>query len=339
MVALNQNKNSHTIKMAFLDGGPISVLIKICCLCILYVFLYIIYVLWRIISSFMWWGKRDVITIPFWWLFDRLTLILFILCLMLLPAAAIFFLILYFVWKVFWFFLRGISPFSDCNDLGVFDLIDRMFDILFGRDSVGIRIRRSFKALFDFSKRFMKEAFGVVFEGYELDEEYLNLALKAFLTEKVFPNEKERCKALKQDLMNLFAQKTPVVKLTYNENVKTAPRPSTMSEMDLINLNNCISRYTTQVPKDANTIERLKLIFFNEIAKKKCEFNVANGCPVGKGGSKDPACLIGEMENTLKSVTDDLGLSAVLKIGNKATAMSDNFQKQQKQIDSKIKKD
>lgn len=318
------------------EGGPIRTVIIVACLCILYIFLYIIYVLYRLISSLMWWGKQDIIAKPFWFVFDRVTLFLFVLCLMFLPAVSIFFLILYFVYKVFWFFLRWTSPFKDCDDLGVFRLIDRMFDILLGNDAVGARIRNSFGALFDFLKKFMQEVFGVVFEGYELDEEYLNIALRSFLTEKVFPNDKQSCQALKNNLIDMFKKKMPVIKVTYND-VPNVPPQKKMSEMERIKYNNCVRQFTTDIPPDANTIDKLKLMFSNEIAKKKCEYNVANGCPT-TGKSVDPSCIIGEIERTLKGSTDDFGLSALTRISNLSASTSNYFQKEQKEIDSKIDK-
>jgi hypothetical protein len=318
------------------EGGPIRTVIIVACLCILYIFLYIIYVLYRLLSSLMWWGKQDVIAKPFWFIFDRVTLFLFVLCLMFLPAVSIFFLILYFVFKVFGFFLGGTSPFSDCNKLGVFKLIDRMFEILLGKDAVGERIRNSFGALFEFLQKFMKEVFGVVFEGYELDDEYLNLALKSYLTDKMFPNDKESCQALKQNVLDLFKKKMPVIKLTYEDRV-SQPTQKPMSEMDRIKYNNCVRQFTTDIPSDAGTIDKLKLMFSNEIAKKKCEYNVANGCPTSSK-SVDPSCIIGQIERAMKGSTDDFGLSALVKIGDLSASTSNYFTKEQKGIDEKIKK-
>lgn len=318
------------------EGGPIRTVIIVACLCILYIFLYIIYVLYRLVSSLMWWGKQDVIAKPFWFVFDRVTLFLFVLCLMFLPALSIFFLILYFVFKVFGFFLGGVSPFKDCNDLGVFRLIDRMFEILLGNDAVGKRIRNSFGALLEFLKKFMKEVFGVVFEGYELDDEYLNIALRSFLTDKVFPNDKESCQALKQQMLDLFKKKTPMIKLTYENRVVIPPQKQ-MSEIDRIKYNNCVDKYTTKIAPDANTIDKLKLILSNEIAKKKCEYNVANGCPT-TGKSVDPSCIIGEIERTLKGSTDNFGLTALAKISDISSSNITYFTKEQKDIDSKIQK-
>jgi hypothetical protein len=318
------------------SAGFVRRLIVAACIIIIYIIFYISYFLWKIINYLMWGGKMNAVTKPFWIVFDKITLYAFVLCLMILPVIIVFFLLLYFIWKAFWFFIRNTSPFSDCDQLGVFRLIERIFEISGSDISSNEKAEENIQEILIFLQTFFEETFGIIFEGYQFNSAYLSAALKYYITDKLFPDDKEKCNQLKDELSNFVKNAFPVVRITYDEDVPSAKPPANVKEIK--NIDDCISTYTKHVPEDAGTIEKLKLIFINEIAKKKCQFTFANACPSKDDNSVDPKCVLGEMERGIKSLTDDFGASLITGIGNNTSNFSARFTTEQANIDSQIKK-
>jgi hypothetical protein len=332
-VAFKKVSEWHGFKAMMQNFVRALIIFALCC--IVYVLVYIIYILWKLVNYIMWWGKMDPITKPFWAIFDKIALITFGICLMFLPAVSIFFLILWFVWKVFGFFLRGVSPFSDCEEFGVFRFIERIFEISGARDAANEKAKQSAEEIVLFLKTFFEKTFGIIFEGYEINNDYLKTAIQYYVNEHLFPDDKARCNALKEELMKFLKNGAPLIRITYDDNKSQAAQPMP----DIKNIDECIAAYTKPVPPDAGTVEKLKSIFWNEIAKKKCQFTFANTCPSRDDNSVDASCVIAEMERNIKNFTDDFGESTMASIGARTSAMSDNFAKQQASIDAQIKKD
>jgi hypothetical protein len=259
---------------AFTNVGPITFMIRLVCICILYLFFYFAYMIYKFLCVFLWLMPGPGVTFFTYVVMDFIAYLLFQIALLILASLGTLFLVLYIVYKVvqkmgFGFILDGTSFFSECWSSGLFGLFDDIFGILDRRDYIWKKLGPLSDAIYKFLKTYMKDSFGIVFEGYELDDEYLDAAFEVFKTKQ--STDKNVCEAKKEELKHVLSRKQPVIRIKFNENVPPEEATSkNMSQMDIIKMNNCIRSSTVEIPQDANTIERLQLIFKNELAKKTC---------------------------------------------------------------------
>lgn len=303
--------------MGFFDGGPIKIAINIFCALILYEIFYIVYVATKYINKIVIWRTREIVSIPFYAILDWLLYWLAMFCLVLIVFIGTVFLVLYIIWKVInkiglGFIFNNATPFSECVSTGLFPFFDRIVDILFGNDAFSKRMQKTGVAASEFMKTFMKDAFGLVFEGYELDDEYLTAAFNVFLFNNMYAEDVEKCLAVKQKFLEISKQKTPVIKITYDN------APQQLTETDNINIKNCIRSNTVDIPSDANTIERLQLIFSNAIAKQKCYLDIPMDC----NSPQSASCMVADMENTVRDIGNKIGLSSITSFSNSSASAS-----------------
>ena len=251
--------------------GPITFLINLFCVCILYLFGYLVYSIFKFISLFQLLTPGNPITYPVWVITDKLAYFAFLICIFLTSSLGTLFLVLYFVYKAiekmgFAFIIYPIPIFKESWETGLFGLFDDIFGILGNNEYILKRFGLTFQAAFKFLKTFLKKSFGIVFDGYELDDDYLDAALEVFLNKGTMKDGK-MCEKRKQEIGKILQTKTPIVKIQFNENVE---EQKPMSQMETIKYNNCVKMNTVEIPSDANTLDRLKLIFQNEMAKKAC---------------------------------------------------------------------
>ena len=274
------------------NDGPITFLIKFFCICILYVFFYLFYTVYKFFRVFLFLMPGSGPAYPTYIVIDMIAYVLFFFCMLIIPSLGTLFLVLYIIYKAvqkmgFGFILDGISIFRECWDTGLFGLFDEIFGILGANEYFFRKFGMTFEAVFKFLKTFLKNSFGIVFDGYELDDQYLDAALEIFLNTKVY-KDKQMCETRKKEITSVIEKKQPIIKVKFNENVEDPVK--NMSQMDVVKMNNCIKANTVEIPQDANTIERLQIIFQNELAKNTCYAR-----------SK-----IGDVENTVQNIGDNI---------------------------------
>jgi hypothetical protein len=191
----------------------------------------------------------------FWIVFARLT----VLCLMIVTLLSTIFLMLYFIWKALWFFVQFIPIFKECDNVGLFRFFDKIFELLYA----GKKFILFGGASNDFLKSFMQDSLGVVFPGYEIDDDFLGLSLQLLTTDNI--NDSEKNNLLKQ-----LDSKTPIIKLTYT-NKEPVYQPE--DPMAKLQLENCIKNNSKQMPKDATTKQQLEIIFANAFSQKQCQID------------------------------------------------------------------
>lgn len=284
--------------------GPIRFLINLFCLLILYAFLYIIYFWARLAYMALYSQPRQMVTIPFYMILHAILSNLFLVCIILIGMLGELFVILYIVWKtlrtilgIFAGIIDNLPLFKECRETGLFPFLDRLSEILFGRDAFMKRLQNAFDATFQFLRTFMESTFGIVFEGYELDKEYLNAALDLFLTNRLYEADIQRCENKKKEVIRKLRNKVPLIKVNFNKDVPTKE----LSSIEKIKLNNCIKDNTVDIPQDINTIEKLTLIAANEVAKKKCELGITSS----------NKCIVSDFEKTVKEIADNVSSGSI----------------------------
>lgn len=302
--------------MGFFDGGPIRIMINIFCAAILYVIFYAIYIISKYINKAVIWRTREIISIPFYAILDVVLYFLFWVSIITIVFIGTVFLVLYMVWKVInkiglGFIINGVTPFSDCISTGLFPFFDKLVDIIFGNDEFGKRLNSAAIASSEFLKTFMKEAFGLVFEGYELDDEYLTAALNSFIFSNMYADDVQKCLDAKTKFLEISKQKTPVFKLTYDDE----PPEKQLSETDNINIRNCIRENTVDIPKDANTIERLQIIFSNAVAKQQCYLNIQNNAN----------CMVADIEKSVTNLGNKISSSSLQSLTNSSSSATEYY--------------
>lgn len=276
------------------NDGPITFLIKFFCICILYVFFYWFYTVYKFFRFFLFLMPGSGPAYPTYVILGIIAYALYFICILIIPSLGTLFVVLYIIYKVvqkmgFGFILDGISLFKECWDTGLFGLFDDIAGILGANEYLFKKFGMTFEAVFKFLKTFLKNSFGIVFDGYELDDQYLDAALEIFLNTKVY-KDKQMCEMRKKEITSVIDKKQPIIKIKFNENVPVEDAAKNMSQMDVIKMNNCIKANTVEIPQDANTIERLQIIFQNELAKNTCYAR----------------CQIGNVENTVQNIGDNI---------------------------------
>lgn len=313
------------LNMGFFDGGPVKIAINFFCALILYIMFYIIYIASKYIHKAIIWRTREVVSIPFYAILDIILYILAWISVILIVFIGTVFLVLYIFWKVinkigFGFLINGETPFSECISTGLFPFFDRLVDIIYGNDAFGKRLQTAGMASSEFLKTFMKDAFGIVFEGYELDEEYLTAAFNVFLFNNMYADDVEKCLAVKQKFLDVSKQKTPVIKITYDD----TPSENSLTDTDNMRIKNCIRDNTIDIPTDANTVERLQIIFSNAVAKQKCYLNISNNLD-GNCSAKSASCMVSDMENAVRNIGKNIGMSSLTSFNNYSASTSEYY--------------
>lgn len=283
------------------NDGPIRFLINLFCLLILYICLYIIYFWIRLIYLVyekIILRKKANITTPFYIMLHAILTFIFNACIILVAMLGELFILLWIVWKIlrtilglFAFIIDNLPIFKECRETGLFGLFDNLSNVLFGSDAFAKRIEKSFDAILEFLKTFMESTFGIVFEGYELDKEYLNASLDLFLTNRLYAHNKMKCEEKKREVIAKLKNKVPLIRVHFKEG--EAPRKR--SDIEMIEINNCIKNNTLDIPSDTNTVKKLSIMFANEVAKKKCELGITS-----------TKCMLSDFEDNIKNIADNV---------------------------------
>lgn len=277
---------------------------------LLYIFLFFIFkVLYKLLPEKRHSAIEAFTETIFWIIFARLT----ILCLIIVTFLSTFFLMLYFIWKALWFFVKFVPLFKDCDEVGLFRFFDNIFGVLYGDEDAGKKIVSFGGASNDFLKSFMQDSLGVVFPGYEIDDEFLGLSLQ-LLTQDDKMSDGEKNNLLKQ-----LDSKTPIIKLTYT-NKEPVYQPE--DPMEKLELENCIKNNSKDMPKDATTKQQLEIIFANAFSQKQCQINQR------RKRFEENMGIIGEnVTNTINQTLDNASTEINNQIKNNQEESNKEFEK------------
>lgn len=286
--------------------GLIRFFIILYCACVVYIIFYLIY---QIIKFFHmitipYTGWQNLIPLYQWPAFivlDTILWHLFNLALATLWFLTGIFLILYAVYAAArlilldWLLIAFFKVFRDCKTYGIFDLFDRLIIAFFGPFLVADKLRRIILATFDFIENFFEETFDVFLPGYKFNADYLQAAID-YVTEPMTEEKKGK-------LLELLASATPYIKI----NITDEPVEGTINldYMDMLKANQCFKANMITERGDENTIERLRIILSNTLAKQECLEETKEY--LGKGGKHASDAMSGQtitnIDNLGKTVT------------------------------------
>lgn len=270
-------------------GSLIRFLVNLFCICLLYLFFYIIYRSFKLLMSFKYLEKKRLyLTIPTFALIDFVLWIISYISMLIVIILGTMFIILFLIWKAirsagFGFIIDNVPLFKDCRETGLFPFLDRLFDIIFSNERFTKRLEGAGYAMLEFFATFMKESFGIVFDGYEFDEEYFKDAWELY--KDIHETDDEQVILEKK---KLFKEKTegklPIVKVHFNDKAQAS---SELNAMQNAEYNNCVKNAVQNIPEDVSRATWLKMIYANEMAKRNCYCEITKNCFDPEGNFAD----------------------------------------------------
>lgn len=265
---------SKTLSDYHSKNGIIRFLLLIYAICIIYMALYMLYKLYKFIRFLFkypelifkrkkWYTQLDETNFVPYALTDRIAYYAFLVALCIFCALSAVFLVLYLIYVgarkigMDWLLLAIFKPFRDCKKVGLFDVFDRIFELIGGSAAL-IDV---FVAYGNFLENFFQDAIDMIAPGNSVNKNYLD-AFYEYTSGKCTDERK-------REIVDMMAKEYPIIKVTYVED-DIAIAQKNGSYMDITELNNCIKYNTVKEKGDEGTIDTLKIILTNELAKDKC---------------------------------------------------------------------
>lgn len=259
------------------NNGLIKFLLIVYCICVAYIFFYCVYQLIKFVHHL---GFKERNNDNFHYnyythtpalLLDTISWYIFNICLSLAWFISGILVIIYVIYSAAklvlldWLLLAIFKIFRECKALGVFDFFDKLVGIIFGFDNFIKKIGAIVLSTFEFIKQFFDEAFGVVIPGYRFNAEYVS-AIRSMINDAFETGQISSEK--RKNIIEALAGKTPLIKINYIEG--EPPEAEKMNYLQSIKFNNCVKMNTETITDDANTVNILKIIFKNELAREEC---------------------------------------------------------------------
>ena len=304
----NKNENKKDIMDEIMNQGFIRFLITIFCICLAFIFFYIVFSIFKMGLPVFVFVKNPIFE-PALEVTNTIFYYLFLLSILIGGMLFAVFHVLYSIYKVIspipfvgWI-IGGIWPFPDCNESGLF----RYFDDLYAAFGYQNPFKRQSFVTVEFLREYFRRLFGVISgEGdLEVNEEFVSATAELLM-------EKDCgyaiCEERMNNLKNIVSQSSPLVKV----NVVEKPEKKPMTDMERIEVNNCIRKNTVSISDDTDTITRLKILFSNEIEKQNCYTEFTN--------KSDGTC-----KSKLSNPLETLEPVALQSMTNNAFANTSNF--------------
>jgi len=299
----NKNENRNDAMNDIFNQGIIRFLITIFCICIAFIFFYIVFSIFKLGLPIFVFVKNPVFQ-PALEIANTIFYYLFLLSILIGGMLFAVFHVLYSIYKqispipIIGWIIGGIWPFPDCNESGLF----RYFDDMYAAFGYKNPFKRQSFVTVEFLREYFRRLFGVVTgEGdLEVNEEFVTATAELLV-------EKECgyaiCEERLANLRKIVSESSPLIKV----NMVQKPGKPPMTDMERIKVNNCIHQNTVKITDDIDTITRLKLLFSNEIEKQNCytEFtNQSDGVcktkllnPIDKSGTVSLQCATDSVYN------------------------------------------
>jgi len=241
-------------------------------LCIIYIIFYLFYRIVRLAYDALYDYPNDVIR-PGVYMMDAFLNILCYIAISILWFLTGIFLTLYGVYIVFraigfgWL-IAILSPWCECIAVGLFSFFDALIVILFAPMMIDAKIVGTFNTTTAFFDYFFTVVIGMTLnEDYLLNNEFLNAFMQLFKHNNC---DLKLCPEKIAEFTKVVTENSPIV---LKVNFKDGPEKSTpqqLSQMQVTEINNCISKKTQTCPTDASTVVKLSYIFSNEVARQQC---------------------------------------------------------------------
>lgn len=266
-------KRQKTFSGYHSKNGTVRFLLLIYAICIIYMLLYMLYVLYKLIRFLLkypelifkqkqWYTQLDESNFFPYSILDRIAFYTFLVALCLFCALSAVFLVLYLIWTgarkagMEWLLEAIISVFRDCKKVGLFSMFDKIFSVIGGSGKVSQAAEASGK----FLGKFFQDAINILAPGNSVNIKYMD-AFNEY-TSGSCSNDR------KVELVDMMSKEFPILKVNYVESNESPEK--TGSYMDVTELNNCFKYNTIRETSDDSTIDTLKIIITNEMAKEKC---------------------------------------------------------------------
>ncbi len=265
--------------------------------------------------------KPFIPTIPVYALIDFIMMILFYISYLIVISLGTLFIVLFFIWKAirsagFGFIIDNVPLFKDCIETGLFPFLDSLFGILFSNYTFVKRLEDAGYAMLEFFATFMKESFGIVFDGYEFDDQYFKEAWDLYKSIQLETDNEQLIAEKKKSFQERTAGKLPVVRVHFNDKAKPTPELSPMQNAEY---NNCVKQSVKSIPDDVDRATWLKMIYENEKAKRNCYCEITKDC-------FDP-------EASITDIHDNVSQSFKNSFPTLASAISSQYDKNVKDIE------
>jgi len=248
------------------NRGPIVFLIVLWILCCIYLLIYFIVQLMifcHVIKPPQYQQTNGLFLNIFYYLFVApIAAVLAFACVMLVVSITIFFIVLYAIWKIakkigLHHLLKPIPFFNELDSLGVFNFFESMEKVSASKASSSEKSSAASEALHSLLMPFLE----IAYPDWYFDAEYLKEALN-LLNPDASQESKEKSKEIVKSRM-------PIIKINFVDDFEK--KVQTAQEKQ--NIDACIKENSSEIPKEASTIEVLKLSLENAIVKDECSRN------------------------------------------------------------------
>lgn len=283
-------KRQKTFSGYLSKNGIVKFLLLIYAICIIYMLLYMVYVLYKFIRFLLkypelifkqkqWYTQIDESNFFPFAILDRIAFYTFLAALCLFCALSAVFLLLYLIWAgarkagMAWLLEAIIFVFRDCKNVGLFSMFDKIFDMIGGSGKASKAAEASGK----FLGKFFQDAVNILAPGNSINIKYMD-AFNEYTSGSCSNNRKV-------ELVDMMSKEFPILKVNYVDSNESPEK--TGSYMDVTELNNCFKYNTIREASDDSTIDTLKIIITNEMAKERClaDFKKKSGNVAGNASS------------------------------------------------------
>jgi hypothetical protein len=242
-------------------------------LCIVYILFYIIYRFVRYAYDAYYDFPDDVVRPGLYILDGFFTILCYIAFSVLWFLTGVFF-IIYIVYVIFraigfeWLILM-ISPWCECKAIGLFDFFDKLAALFLAPIFINAKIKGSVIITSAYITYFLSMVVGMSLNpNYILNNEYF----KAFSQLYQYNNcNLNLCPEKVAEFTKVIVEQSPI---KFKVSLGDGPDYE-LTEMQTIEIDNCIAKNTVTLPNDASTIDKLTTIFSNEMERRKCYESIA----------------------------------------------------------------
>jgi hypothetical protein len=183
-------------------------------------------------------------------------------CVILVAVVTTIFIMLYIVWKIFkkiglHHLLKPIPFFNELESLGVFNFFESMENVSASKASSSDKSSAAAGSLYSFVVPYFETAY----PDWYFDEECFNSSL-----DRLNPYASQECKKRSERILK---SRMPFIKINLvNDFTKKLQTAQEKQKIDA-----CIKENSSEIPKEASTMEVLKLSLENAIVKDECSRN------------------------------------------------------------------
>ena len=295
-------------------------------LCIVYIIFYIIYRIVRYAYDAFYDYPNDIVRPGLYFLDGFFAVLCYIAVSVLWFLTGVFF-ILYIVYVIFramgleWL-IAMISPWCECKAIGLFAFFDTLSAIFFAPMFLHSKILSTVTSTKEYMRFFFTIVVGMTLNSnYILNNEYFNAFSQLYQFNHCNLN---LCPEKVAAFSKIVVEQSPIkLKITIGNDPG-----SELTQMQTIQIDNCIAKNKVTLPNDASTIDKLTNIFSNEMARRKCYENIVPSIKSSSGGS----CQMFDRVSASCFNSNEFSTDTMVNQGSKA--ISDNEKKKKEEAEA-----